>query len=281
MSPLYQAPYESVGLLTPDNHGNVIQSSPIDLSRVSVIVGDVPPPPAEPELSPSLAAVIGRNCQRVRSEIGGVTQDDLARHCRVIGLRWSGSKVGHFEAGRSAPTFATVLAVALALQKASDERGVDKGVTLADLVGDDGYVALTDALPIVPAAWIADACRGHVFRLPPADGYWRGAGGNTEDDSGRFRILHPERVVAAVAQAAANMGPEGIEERSGLTEERLARQLGISRSYLAEVSYRLWRSTFSEERDMRAGADANQQKRGRLSRELRAELEKALADGHD
>jgi len=247
---------------------------------VSVIVCDVPPPPTEPELSPSLAAVIGRNCKRIRSEEIGVTQDDLARHCRVIGLRWSGSKVGHFEAGRSAPTFATVLAVTLALQKASEERG-SKGVTLADLVGDDGYVALTDAMPIVPAAWIADACRGQVFTLPPADDYWRGATGNTEDDSGRFRVLHPERVVAAVARAAAKMGPEGIEERSGLTEDRLARQLGISRGHLAEVSHRLWRSTFSEERDIRAGADANRQKRGRVSRKLRAELEEALADGND
>jgi hypothetical protein len=43
----------------------------------------------------------------------------------------------------------------------------------------------------------------------------------------------------------------------------------------------LWQRTFSEERDRRAGADANQQKRGQESRTLRAELEKALADGDD
>jgi hypothetical protein len=37
----------------------------------------------------------------------------------------------------------------------------------------------------------------------------------------------------------------------------------------------------AEERDRRAGPDANPQKRGRVPRELRAELEKALADGKD
>ena len=38
---------------------------------------------------------------------------------------------------------------------------------------------------------------------------------------------------------------------------------------------------FREERDRRAGEDANRQKKGRITRELRAELEKALADRDD
>jgi len=69
--------------------------------------------------------------------------------------------------------------------------------------------------------------------------------------------------------------------RSELTEHRLAKRLGISPARLAHVSFQLWQSTFTEERDRRAGPDANQQKRGHVSRALRAELEKALADGND
>jgi hypothetical protein len=46
------------------------------------------------------------------------------------------------------------------------------------------------------------------------------------------------------------------------------------------VSFQLWKSAFTEERNRRAGPDANPQKRGRISRELRAELEKELADGN-
>ena len=50
---------------------------------------------------------------------------------------------------------------------------------------------------------------------------------------------------------------------------------------LAQLSYRLWGGTFTEERDRLAGADANAQKRGRVTRELRAELQNAITDGND
>lgn len=70
--------------------------------------------------------------------------------------------------------------------------------------------------------------------------------------------------------------------RSGLTEDRIAQRLKISRDRLAATSFRLWEGrTFSEERDRRAGPDANPQKRGRVTREVRADLEKALANGDD
>ena len=78
----------------------------------------------------------------------------------------------------------------------------------------------------------------------------------------------------------AEVGRLDVAERSGLTEHRLAQRLKISRAQLADVSFRLWRSTFSEERDRRAGPDANQQKRGQVSRALQAELEKVLGDGN-
>jgi hypothetical protein len=39
----------------------------------------------------------------------------------------------------------------------------------------------------------------------------------------------------------------------------------------------LWGRTFVAERDRRAGPDVNAQRRGRISRQLKAELQKALA----
>ena len=39
-----------------------------------------------------------------------------------------------------------------------------------------------------------------------------------------------------------------------------------------------WRKSYSAERDQRAGAGANAQKKGRVARELKAEL-KAVLDG--
>jgi transcriptional regulator with XRE-family HTH domain len=236
--------------------------------------------------SQPLAEVIGANCKRIRAEIG-VTQDGLARSARRIGLRWNAAKVGNFEAGRSAPTFATVLAVTLALQMTLEDvakernESPDWGVTLALLVRGEGDVAITDSIS-VPAAQLEAVCRGRNFTL--GDPQYLPLLGSS---------FGPEAINAMVTQAREALREREIEagvtldeltamlQRSGLTEDRLARRLRIKPAELAAASFRVWQSTFSEERDRRAGPHANQQKKGRISRELRAELEKALADGDD
>ena len=209
--------------------------------------------------SPSLVVVVGENCRRIR-KAAGVTQDDLARCARQVGLRWNAAKVGNFEAARSAPTISTVFAVVLALQMAVRD---SRNVTLADLLAGDGFVALTDSIDI-SASVLAGVCRGQAFRLQP--------------DMWHPKIRHTTRedVNALIRGDVAT-----LLARSGLAEQRLAHRLGISRARLAATSFRLWQSTFSEERDRRAGPHGNQQKRGQVSRALRAELEKALADGND
>jgi hypothetical protein len=45
---------------------------------------------------------------------------------------------------------------------------------------------------------------------------------------------------------------------------------------LACLSAALWKRTFSQERDRRAGEGANTQKRGQVTRQMRAELEAAI-----
>jgi transcriptional regulator with XRE-family HTH domain len=252
---------------------------------VSVIVRYVAVQPSGTELLGPLAAVVGRNCRDIRRSIGA-TQDDLARHARSIGLDWSETRVGHFENGRSAPTFATVLAVTLALELARQERRApaDRGISLADLVGSKGYVELTDRLNFVPVPLIADVCRGEPFAWPPPEKYWEAAIPDTEIEPG-VEERRAARAAAAVKEAQVQMAAAltlDVAGRSGLTEQRLAKDLRISDAMLAAVSFRLWNGTFSEERDRRAQAadpNASQQKRGRVARELRAELEEALADG--
>lgn len=97
---------------------------------------------------------LGGLAGRIRSHIGGVTQDELARYARRIGLRWTASSVGDFEAGRSAPTFATVLAVTLALQMALEDAAERRHempgwrVMLADIVSGEAHVALTDSFTL-------------------------------------------------------------------------------------------------------------------------------------
>ena len=175
--------------------------------------------------------------------------------------------MGDFEAGRYAPPFATVLVVLLALNLAAEDTAHDnsdepvEGATLADLLAGNGLVALTEALDI-PGDQLADVCQGQVFQAPQRQrGFVRGTWLDAE----------------ALVEGNVSL----MRQRSGLTEYRLAQRLGIGPDFLAAKSFNLWGRTFSEERDRRAGPKANQQKRGRVSRELRAELEKALADGND
>ena|GEM_PF-4544120 len=78
---------------------------------------------------------------------------------------------------------------------------------------------------------------------------------------------------AMVADAVAT-----LIRQSGLTEQRQAKRMGIQPSDLAALSLMLWQKTFTRERDLRAGPDANAQKRGQITRAMRVELADKLAE---
>lgn len=67
-----------------------------------------------------------------------------------------------------------------------------------------------------------------------------------------------------------------VWKASGATEERMRKALGISLMLLANISAALWRRTFSQERDRRAGEGASPQRRGRISRDMQIELSHAI-----
>lgn len=71
-----------------------------------------------------------------------------------------------------------------------------------------------------------------------------------------------------------------VQQHAGETEARIAKALGKPASVIAEVSAHLWGRTLSAERDRRAGENANAQDRGRITRQLRAEIQ-AVLDGDD
>ena len=225
----------------------------------------------------SLAEVIGGNCRRIRT-INGLSQNELARYGRDVGLRWNAAKVGDFEAGRSAPTLATVLGATLALQMAVQARrragNPDiSDVKLEDLFSGAGFVAVNDSLDI-SALDLRAVCSGDTFD-PDGPGI-------------KSRPLSSPAASTIKSDAAGGVriskNVRAVLQRSGLTEDRVAQRLkerfpSVTPLRMAEESFRLWRSTFSEERDRRAGQAANPQKRGRVSREMRTELEEAIADG--
>jgi hypothetical protein len=193
-----------------------------------------------------IAAVLGANCRRIRTD-AGATQDELARAARQLGLKWTASKVRDFEVGRSAPTFATVLALTAALDRVTN----GEPVRLADLVGIDGQVTVTEDFE-PDGDRLGDYCSG---------GTWERSSTESDIDWTTSVIDWPKVF--------------------GLTEERVAAGLGISTETLCDTSLRLWKTTFSAERDRIAGPDANAQRKGQVTRQLKAELQKAITDDHD
>jgi hypothetical protein len=156
-------------------------------------------------------------------------------------------------------------------------------VTLADLVQSDGNVVLAPDGPDPLGSVVADLCRGRPWPSEPVKIY----GADNLDRHRTHRLVLEGTLSKALVDGRfdpnlTTTDLEHMRQRSGLTEDRIAQQLKISRDRLAAVSFRRWQGrTFGEERNRRAGGDANQQKKGRISRELRAEIEKALADGND
>ena len=67
-----------------------------------------------------------------------------------------------------------------------------------------------------------------------------------------------------------------VKRSAGATEERTRKSLGISPMLLATATASLWKRNFSQERDRRAGAGANAQKRGQITRQMRTELQAAI-----
>ena len=204
--------------------------------------------------SRSLAEVVGANCRRIRTELG-ITQDELALYARAHGLKWNAAKAGSFEAGRSEPTLKTVLKVGMALQQA---------LVVAQFAASSGVIKDRAIPPGRIDVTFADLLEG--------DGSVALA-----DD---LAIMTAD--LANIARGEPFSSPKRQKlQRSGLAEQRLAKALGVSGSRLAELSSQLWGSTFSDERNRRAGVGANQQKKARASREMKTEIEKAIADGDD
>jgi len=235
--------------------------------------------------SKPIAEVLGDNCRRIRTG-AGVTQDELAKAARRVGLKWTASKVRDFESGRSAPTFATVLALTAALdnvtkvkiEAASTPTGNEIAVSLnpayhpvrlSDLIGVDGEVTVTEDFQVA-SAQVADYCSG---------GSWSTAAAPSVADP----ALELDRVWSEGAKIAADWTESVIDwpKVLGLTELRVAAALGITTEQLGAESLRLWDTMFSNERDRRAGPGANRQKRGHVTRQLKAELQKAITDGDD
>lgn len=196
--------------------------------------------------TPDLAKHIGRNARKLRLD-AGATLDQIALAARFYGLSWNSGNVGHLESGRGAPRLDTLYAVALALRDV-----IGRPVTLADLLAGDDPIQINDDLA-VPASAVRAAVSGQPVT------------GETE----KLRRLGTVMEKATRKALAAALLDEFRE-----ADARACRDIGVTRERGATMMARLWGRTFTEERDGRAGPDANAQRRGQISRALKTELAK-------
>lgn len=211
-----------------------------------------------------MQVVIGANAREFRLG-AGLTLDQVSLAARRRGLKWSESRVADFEAGRAAPTLATLLAVCLALN--------DAGCPEANLPGLVKYISpikINDSLDLLDA----DIVR--LLAGEPANGPEpiEPSAGDPANLLGWKRTPF-ERKVFDRYEADLKKSSQ-IARTAGATEDRIRKALGISPPLLAHLSAAIWGRSFSEERDHRAGEVANAQKRGRVSREMQAELQTAI-----
>lgn len=201
-----------------------------------------------------MAEVAGRNAQTLRQE-KGVKLQDFARAMRRYGLAWSTGRVGDFESGRVAPSLATLLVVASALGDV-----IGQPVTLAELFAGVGRVQVNDELDVHLTVLRAALSGVPVsVRANP-----RLTGVLTPNWAGISPQLHL-RVLGDFVE----------------TDERVCKRLGVPTDVGAAAMAKLWRRTFTAERDHRAGPGTNAQHRGQVSRQLQAELKEVIHHGHD
>jgi transcriptional regulator with XRE-family HTH domain len=218
----------------------------------------------------SVAKVVGEGAREIRLD-AGITLEETARAAQRYGLPWTSGRVGDFESGRTAPSLPTLVAAAAALGEA-----IGRPVSLAELVTGKGQVQINDKLSFDKSALRAALSGGTVYAhtspLPPA-ALLR-----------KYEIVHGPTSTAHWPKRLRAIKPHlrwAVLRDFSESDARMCKNIGVDQVLGAAAMAALWRRTFTAERDHRAGPDANAQRRGQISRQLKAELQKVIKDGND
>lgn len=219
----------------------------------------------------SLAEVVGINARRLR---GDATSDELAKAARAEGLNWGTGRISDLEHGRVSPTLSMLVALAHALRSVHG-----RPVRLADLVRHDGFITLTRELTITSAA-LQRFLDGQDVSIKVKD---VPHGPELKQRMREALDSHAKCSGVKLPPAVDEVRTDLVEQvfrQSGEAEARIAKSLGLHGEDFAAVSAYLWGHTLSAERDRRVGPGANAQDKGRVTRNLKAEVG-AVLDGDD
>jgi transcriptional regulator with XRE-family HTH domain len=222
---------------------------------------------------PTVAEVLGRTARALR---GNRKLELVAYAAKSAGLNWGTGRIADLEAGRVSPTLPTLFALCGAFGAL-----LGRPVSLAELFAGDGRVTLT-ADVTVELADLQEALKGRPIDPGPAQFMARMglagavaaneqfvAAGIDPPDILVERRLYDHPLVQQVKQSMLE------------ADYRMAKSLGLDVDHAAFVMAHRWGHSFTAERDSRGGPDANPQKRGRVSRELKSELQEAINRGDD
>jgi transcriptional regulator with XRE-family HTH domain len=225
--------------------------------------------PSVAAVIPSVAAVVGAGAREIRLD-AGVTLEEMARAAQFYGLPWTSGRVGDFESGRTAPSLPTLVAAAAALGEA-----IGRPVPLAELVTGRGQVQINDKLSLdrsaLRAALSGDSF-AHRILLGPTTALAAQEMLNKSTSTTRW----PKRLRAITPDLRLGVWRDFRE-----SDGRMCKNIGVDQVLGAAAMAALWGRTFTAERDHRAGPDAKAQRRGQISRQLKAELQEVINDGNN
>lgn len=216
----------------------------------------------------SVAEVVGAGARALRLD-AGVTLEEMARAAQFYGLPWTSGRVGDFESGRTAPSLPTLVAAAAALGKA-----IGRPVSLAELVTGEGQVHINDKLSLDKKALRAALSGGSVDAILVTPTMILSAQEMLNKHTSTARW--PKRLRAVKPDLRLDVLRDFNE-----SDARMCKNIGVDQVLGAAAMAALWRRTFSAERNHRAGPDTKPQRRGQISRLLKAELQEVINDGNN
>jgi hypothetical protein len=207
-----------------------------------------------------MAELIGARARKLR---GKQTLEDVATAARSYGLRWSTGSVSDFESGKATPSLPTLLVVAAALGDA-----IGRPVSLTgDLLSGAEFVKINDTVGNIALGKLRGLLSEEPVRLQ------RPRRAPSSADRLRTRT--------ALELVTGPPGPVAIAQQFRESDMRMCKNIGVSMAVGATAMFELWGRTFVAERDRLAGPSANAQRRGQISRQLKAELQKQVSNGNN
>jgi hypothetical protein len=200
---------------------------------------------------------MGRNVRRLRGEH---TSEELAQHMRPWGLGWGSAKIFEIENGRVSPTLPTIYFLTLALagllgHPVAPDRLFDGEGTVSTPGGDIELALLRAVLSPVPPE--------RPKPIVTAEDHW----------SPKLLADWPKRLSKRPKQLIINTRVAMTD-----TDLRIAKDLGHNPLRVAAAMEYLWQKPLSAKRNEEAGPDASPQRKGRITRELRAKLREVVEE---